>query len=93
MSRRLVFLLSVLSVLYVAALRGFGGPGRARSHRSRQRSAPAPRLNLPPIQKRTLSNGLPCGWSKSHEVPLVQINLLVKAGSGDDPAGKFGSPA
>ena len=27
---------------------------------------------------------------ESHEVPLVQINLLVKAGAGDDPAGKFG---
>jgi predicted Zn-dependent peptidase len=27
---------------------------------------------------------------ESHEVPLVQINLLLKAGAGDDPAGKFG---
>jgi predicted Zn-dependent peptidase len=51
--------------------------------------APAP-LNLPEIQKRTLSNGLPVWLVESHEVPLVQINLLVKAGAGDDPAGKFG---
>jgi predicted Zn-dependent peptidase len=27
---------------------------------------------------------------ESHEVPLVQINLVVRAGAGDDPAGKFG---
>ena len=37
-----------------------------------------------------LSNGLAVWLVESHEVPLVQINLLVKAGAGDDPAGKFG---
>jgi predicted Zn-dependent peptidase len=51
---------------------------------------PAPRLSLPSIQKRTLSNGLPVWLVEAHEVPLVQINLVVKAGGGDDPAGKFG---
>jgi predicted Zn-dependent peptidase len=51
---------------------------------------PPPELNLPPIQKRALSNGLPVWIVEQHEVPLVQVNLLVKAGSGDDPAGKFG---
>ena len=51
---------------------------------------PAPQLTLPPIQKRTLSNGLNVWIVEAHEVPLVQVNLLVQAGSGDDPAGKFG---
>ena len=51
---------------------------------------PAPQLTLPPIQKRTLSNGLNVWIVEAHEVPLVQVNLLVLAGSGDDPAGKFG---
>ena len=50
----------------------------------------APQLNLPPIQKRMLSNGLPVWVIETHEVPLVQANLVVLAGSGDDPAGKFG---
>jgi predicted Zn-dependent peptidase len=27
---------------------------------------------------------------ESHEVPLVQVNLLIRSGSGDDPSGKFG---
>ena len=27
---------------------------------------------------------------EAHEVPLVQVNLVVMAGSGDDPAGQFG---
>lgn len=49
-----------------------------------------PRLNLPPIQKRTLANGLPVWLVESHEVPLVQVNLLVLAGSSDDPPDKFG---
>ena len=51
---------------------------------------PAPQLDLPPIQKRTLANGLPVWIIESHEVPLAQVNLVVLAGSGDDPAGKFG---
>jgi predicted Zn-dependent peptidase len=51
---------------------------------------PAPELKLPPIQKATLSNGLPVLLVESHEVPLVQVNLLILTGSADDPAGKFG---
>ncbi len=51
---------------------------------------PPPRINLPPIQKRTLGNGLPVWLIESHEVPLVQVNLVVLAGSSDDPAAKFG---
>jgi predicted Zn-dependent peptidase len=37
-----------------------------------------------------LSNGLPVWLIEAHEVPLVQINLVIKAGAGDDPAGKYG---
>ena len=51
---------------------------------------PAARLTLPDIQKRTLSNGLPVWVVESHEVPLVQVSLVVFAGSADDPAGEFG---
>ena len=51
---------------------------------------PAPKLTLPAIQKRTLSNGLPVWIVESHEVPLVQVNLRGQAGGNDDPAGKFG---
>jgi zinc protease len=51
---------------------------------------PAPQLDLPSIQKRTLANGLRVWLIESHEVPLIQVNLVVMAGSGDDPAGKFG---
>ncbi len=53
--------------------------------------APPPQLDLPSIQKRTLSNGLAVWLVESHEVPVVQVNLVVRAGAGDDPAAKFGT--
>ena len=51
---------------------------------------PPPKLDLPAVQKRTLSNGLPVWIVELHEVPVASVNLVVKAGSGADPAGKFG---
>jgi predicted Zn-dependent peptidase len=44
----------------------------------------------PAVVKRTLSNGLPVWIVELHKVPVVQVNLIVKAGSGVDPTGKFG---
>ncbi len=51
---------------------------------------PPPSLKLPPITHFTLSNGLPVVLMEKHEVPLVQMELLVKAGSANDPADKPG---
>ncbi|MCC6396161.1 MAG: insulinase family protein, partial [Bacteroidetes bacterium] len=59
------------------------------------RSAP-PQLGPPPsfsmaaIQHFSLSNGVPVVLLEKHQVPLVQINLLVRAGSVLDPPGKTG---
>ena len=50
----------------------------------------APSLKLPPVQKRTLTNGLPVWIVEMHEVPLVDLTLIVKSGAGADPAGKYG---
>ena len=51
---------------------------------------PAPALKLPTIVKRQLSNGLPAWIVELHEVPVVQVNLVVRAGTANDPAGKYG---
>jgi predicted Zn-dependent peptidase len=51
---------------------------------------PAPSLKLPSIQKQKLANGLPVWIVEHHEVPLAQINLIVRSGSAADPIGKFG---
>lgn len=49
-----------------------------------------PALKLPPVQKHTLSNGLSVWIIEQHEVPLVQANMIIRAGSAADPAGKYG---
>ena len=51
---------------------------------------PAPSLKLPAIQKQKLSNGLAVWIIEHHEVPLAQINLIVRSGSAADPIGKYG---
>ena len=51
---------------------------------------PAPSLKLPAIQKQKLANGLSLWIVEHHEVPLVQVNLIVRSGSAADPLGKFG---
>jgi zinc protease len=51
---------------------------------------PPPALKLPPVQKHKLSNGLDVWIVEQHEVPMAQVNLIVRAGSAADPAGKFG---
>jgi zinc protease len=73
---------SVLATFTVAAQ----APDRSRA----PESGPPPTLKLPAIQKRQLSNGLPVWLVELHEVPVVQVNLVVLSGSGDDPSGKFG---
>lgn len=51
---------------------------------------PAPTISLPEIQKRTLSTGLPVWIVEQHEVPVAQVDLIVKAGTASDPSGKYG---
>jgi predicted Zn-dependent peptidase len=77
--------------MVLVALCAAAAPAQQRADRSKPPAlGPTPELNLPDIQKRALSNGLPVWLIQAHEVPLVQVNLVVMAGSGDDPAGKFG---
>jgi zinc protease len=51
---------------------------------------PAPSLKMPAIQKQKLSNGLAVWIVEHHEVPLAQVNMIVRSGSGTDPIGKYG---
>ncbi len=51
---------------------------------------PPPALQLPRIQRFTLANGLEVVMMEKHQVPLVQVNLLVRAGTAHDPEGKRG---
>ena len=51
---------------------------------------PVPSYTVPSIQRFVLSNGLPVVLIEKHEVPIVQVNLLVRAGSVMEPVGKSG---
>jgi predicted Zn-dependent peptidase len=54
------------------------------------RPGPPPAVNLPEIQKRTLSNGLAVWIVELHEVPVVEVDLIVRSGSSADPAQRHG---
>ena len=85
--------LCVLCVLCGCLFVGWPAVGGAQERPDRSKPPAlglAPQLSLPQIQKRMLSNGLPVWLIEAHEVPLVQVSLLVKAGAGDDPPAKFG---
>lgn len=85
-------LFSVIVIAVVTAHFSAPGPILAQKpDRSKPPAlGPAPSLKLPAIQKQKLSNGLPVWLVEHHEVPLAQINLIVRAGSAADPIGKFG---
>ncbi len=54
---------------------------------------PAPRLTLPSIQRRKLSNGLEVLLVEHHELPIVTMNLALNSGSASDPADRAGLAA
>lgn len=67
---------------------GFGpGAGRVFAQKPGLKTRPAPD---PPILKRRLSNGLNVWIVEHHDVPIVQISLVVTRGTADDPPGKYG---
>ena len=51
---------------------------------------PAP-LNLPPLQRANLSNGLKVVLAERHAVPVVQLSLIVDAGHAADSLAKPGT--
>jgi predicted Zn-dependent peptidase len=81
------------SCLWVFALLtvGVGLHAQQTPDRSKppQPGAP-PELKLPAIEKHQLSNGLPVWIVQLHEVPVAQINLVIRSGSADDPPRRFG---
>jgi predicted Zn-dependent peptidase len=81
-NRLLAFLLLASGV----SLAGQQAPDRSKP----PALGPAPALNMPAIQKRQLSNGLPVWIVELHEVPVAQVNLIVFSGTAHDPSGKFG---
>lgn len=85
-------MLRALLFALVFLLFGAAVPGAAQAP---DRSAPPlvgppPPLTLPEIREHALTNGLRVWIVEMHEVPVVQIGLVVNAGSAEDPSGRFG---
>jgi zinc protease len=78
--------LIALSVVLTAAAAFAQAPDRSKP----PAIGPAPSLKMPAIQKQKLSNGLAVWIVEHHEVPLAQINMIVRSGSAADPIGKYG---
>ncbi len=79
-----------LLLLALVALTAVGAAAQAPERSHPPMPGPPPALKLPAIQKRMLSNGLPVWVVERHGVPIVQVNLVVLSGTGEDPAGKYG---
>ena len=82
----LALCVSTLALSAVALAKADQNPDRSKP----PAVGPAPSLKLPAIQKSKLSNGLAVWVVELHEVPLAQINLIVRSGSAADPIGKYG---
>lgn len=82
------FLLTLLLWSLVAPALG------AQPHReSPPPPAPARSLELPPLHRAVLPNGLTVWLVERHQVPVVHLELVLAAGSESDPAGSFGLAA
>jgi predicted Zn-dependent peptidase len=85
----------IVGALLIGGLTIFCSAASAQAQTPPDRSGPpaldAPRpLTLPPVEKRTLSNGVPVWIVEQHEVPVVSVALVIESGGAADPAGKFG---
>jgi predicted Zn-dependent peptidase len=84
--------LNALAVLFVLVAAFAAAPlAQQAPDRSKPPAVgPPPALHLPPLEKRTLSNGLPVWIMGIHKVPTVHVQLVIKSGSAVDPAKKYG---
>jgi zinc protease len=79
------------SVLFIVVAAALTASAQQAPDRSKPPAlGPAPSLKMPAIQKQKLANGVNVWIVEHHEVPLAQINVIVRSGSAADPIGKYG---
>ena len=81
---------ALLSLVGLLALLTAGPSAQKPDRSAAPKPAAAPEFKAPQIQKRQLSNGLPVWVVELHKVPVAHVSLVVRSGSGADPAQKFG---
>ena len=80
----------VISVLVLYAILSSGSYAQKPDRSAPPNVGPPPAFTMPPFERFTLSNGLRVVLLEKHQVPLVQINVVIKTGSVLDPPGKTG---
>lgn len=81
----------VASLLTAACASASGAAAQAPSPNTAPPTLGAPKpLTLPTITERTLPNGLRVVVVEQHELPLVDVSLVVRTGAEADPKGKAG---
>lgn len=83
--------LIVVGVLAAVAARGVAQE-RAKTwpRESAPKPLPSKPLKFPPYAVRTLENGLQVIAVSHHELPIISLRLLIKAGAADDPPDRPG---
>jgi zinc protease len=83
--------LSCAALLCAAVLISVAGADAQQPDRTKPPDlGPPPTFRMPAIRHDTLSNGLAVVVVEKHNVPLVQVNLIVREGFVCDPAGSPG---
>jgi len=80
---------TTLAIALFAAISMAVAAGQAPDRRSRPGTDSLP-VWAPAILKHRLSNGLPVWIVEQHELPVVQMSLVVRTGTAADPPGRFG---
>jgi zinc protease len=77
---------TLVSILWLCGMMFAQSPDRSAP----PSPGPVSSLKLPEIQHYTLSNKLPVLLLEKHNLPLLQVELIVHAGTAVDPEGKTG---
>jgi predicted Zn-dependent peptidase len=80
---------SLIATITVALMTG-AAAGQLPDRSSAPKPGAAADFTPPAIQKRRLSNGLGVWIVETHKVPVAHVSLVVRSGSGADPADRFG---
>jgi predicted Zn-dependent peptidase len=80
------YMLLLVFLLVLSCLAAAQNPDRSQP----PKLGPTPTLKIPPVQQFELSNGFSVLLLEKHQVPLVQVNVVLRVGSAMDPSGKSG---
>jgi zinc protease len=83
-------MIRILSIGLLATALTYVAAAQKPDRSAPPKPGPAPSFTMPHFERFTLSNGVPVVLLEKHQVPLVQVNIILRTGTVMDPAGKSG---